>query len=334
MQQGPLTAEKLRTWSRLSNQRRKPSEYDVVSTDIHFTNDFNWTDHQLRSIAKDQPLNEYYRKYLTGSPLKFPDADNFRDPDEITYRSYNILQEGQERYVEEVLNRFSEEEHDDGLSAEWLRVLARAFAPGRYLVHTVQIGSAYEVQISPTSPFALCCAFQSGDALRVVSHIAYRTAELRNRHPSFGFGERERELWEKDPAWQSYRELMEKCLIAYDWGETFVALNLVAKPAIDEGFTRQLGRAARRNNDMVLSLLSDSHLKDVDRSRNWAGAFTRFLLTVPENRAVIEGWVAKWRPLAERAVREFCAVIDPEGTAANEAIEACSRLRINLGLVG
>ena len=231
-----------------------------------------------------------------------------------------------------MLNRFSDEKHDQGLSPEWLKLLARLYTPGRYLVHTVQMASAYEIQISPSSTFGLCCAFQSGDALRVLSHIAYRTAELRKQHPEIGFGAREQERWEKDPAWQGYRELMEKCLTAFDWGETFVALNLVAKPAIDEGYIRALGRAGRRNNDMVLSLLCDSQLKDVDRSRNWCSAFVRFLLTVPENKAVIAQWVAKWQPLAERAIRQFGSALDPDGTSASDAIEACARFRASHGI--
>ena len=38
-----------------------------------------------------------------------------------------------------------------------------------------------------------------------------------------------RQRWEEDGAWQPLREAVENMLIAYDWGEAFVALNLAVK---------------------------------------------------------------------------------------------------------
>ena len=78
-----------------------------------------------------------------------------------------------------------------------------------------------------------------------MSHIAYRTAELRQTYSDKGFGSAERQRWENDAAWQGFRRLMERVLVAYDWGESFVALNLVAKPALDEAVVRQLAETAR-----------------------------------------------------------------------------------------
>ena len=154
--------------------------------------------------------------------------------------------------------------------------LPRLYTPARYAFHTVQMASHYLVQIVPSSTIRNCATYQAADALRCVSHLAYRTAELKQTYPDSGFGTAERAAWENAAAWQGFRELMEKVLVAYDWGESFVALNLVAKPAIDEVLLRQLAATGRRQGDSLLGLIADSEYRDVQRSRIWSTALVRF----------------------------------------------------------
>ena len=53
-----------------------------------------------------------------------------------------------------------------------------------------------------------------------------------------------RTLWQMDTLWQPLREVVEKLLITYDWAESFVGLNLVLKPLVDELFMKHLSGAA------------------------------------------------------------------------------------------
>lgn len=314
MKATPSTATKLRTWHHLSGNRRKPAEYEVVSVDYWFPNNYAGEGHPFQAIAKDAAANRWYARWQDGTPLRHADWHAFRDPDELTYRGYNTMQDAQEQYVDGVLDRFDEEGHDLALGEDWLRVLARLYAPSRFLQHAVQMLSGYVCSMSPTSTVGLVHAFQAGDALRWVSRTAYRTAELRENRPGFGFGERERALWESDPAWQGFRELAERLLATYDFGETAIVLALVAKPAIDECLATALGRAARAGGDTVLAMLTDAQMKDIRRSRRWARAFVQFALQTPGNAAVIDGWIARWTPLADAAIDTWCAAL-PDGAA-------------------
>lgn len=81
------------------------------------------------------------------------------------------------------------------------------------------------------------------------------------------FGRDERHYWETDAAWQGFLKLMELVLVAWDWDESFVALNLVAKPAIEEAVLRKLGEAGRYNGDTLLGMLTDAQLIDAQRHR-------------------------------------------------------------------
>ncbi|MGE0298020.1 toluene monooxygenase [Pseudonocardia sp.] len=321
----------LKTWSHLTKRRRRPSEYEIVSTNLLWhTRDAE----QPWDVAQTGPMADWYRRYRNGSPVTHPDWDSFRDPDELVYRTYNILQDGQETYVEGLLDQHNAEQHDKGLSAEWVATLAQLYAPSRYLLHALQMGSAYLMHIAPTSTIANCAAFQAADELRWVSHVAYRTAELALSHPSAGFGERERELWEELPAWQGLRELLERALTTFDWAEAFVVLNLVAKPAADEAVFRQLGLAARRHGDQLYALLAEAALRDSERSRRWSAALVATMSEVDANVGQLASWVSSWQPCAVQALRAYCAEVPENPEAFENAVGAVEGFHRQLGLGG
>jgi toluene monooxygenase system protein E len=277
-------------------------------------------------------MNRWYKKYRNGSGIKHADWNAFRDPDELVYRTYTMLQDGQETYVFSLFNQFNEREHDQLLASGWADTLARLYTPGRYLFHTLQMVSAYVQQMSPASTITNCAAFQAADSLRWLSHTAYRTRELSLIFPTKGFGSGERDAWENDTAWQGFRELMERVLTCWDWGEAVVALNLVAKPAIEEAVLRKLGESARHNGDTLLGMLTDAQLLDAERHRRWISAFVKMALETPGNAEVIKGWIAKWEPLADAAIDAYCSALPDVKNASASAREATRTFRRSLAL--
>lgn len=319
----------LKTWSALSGNRKRPSEYEVVTYKLH-----------ARTRNPDAPyeqdpdtaMNRWYKKYVVGSPLSHPDWDSFRDPDRITYRSYTVMQDGQEQYVDCLLDEHNENRHDAGLDPNWVDALAQLYTPGRFLMSAGQMAAAYVVQTAPASTITNCAAFQEADQFRWLSRIAYRTRELAMTHQGRGFEENERAQFETAGAWQGFRELMEKVLVAYDWGECFFAYNVVAAPAIEEAFVRQLGQAARRHGDTLTAMLCDNQIRDCARARRWTAALVEQCLSVSENRPVIDAWLEKWTPLADKAMTGFCAALPDSSGSGDAARAACSRFRRELGL--
>lgn len=319
----------LKTWSHLAARRRKPSEYEIVTTNLLYN------DRDPNAPYEADPdlfMNRWYKKYRNASPLQHDDWNAFRDPDELVYRTYNMLQDGQETYVFGLLDQFNEREHDKALDAHWAGSLARIYTPARYLFHTLQMTSVYLQQMSPASTITNCAAFQAADSLRWLSHTAYRTKELSLTFDDKGFGKDERHYWENDQAWQGFRELMEKVLTTWDWGEAFVALNLIAKPAVEEAVLRKLGESARHNNDTLLGMLTDAELLDATRHRRWASALVKMTLDKQGNAEVIKGWIAKWEPLADKAIDAYCAALSDAPNAAADAKSASRDFRRSLQL--
>lgn len=325
----PEILKPLKTWSHLAGRRRRPSEYEIVSTNLHYTTDRPEAPFELDS---DMEIARWFRSNRNESPLKHADWNAFRDPDEIVYRTYNMMQDGQETYVFGLFDQFSARGHDAMLDRAWAKTLARLYTPGRYLFHTLQMGSAYLTQIAPASTISNCAAYQTADSLRWLTHTAYRTAELAKTFPDLGFGKGERQAWEQDPAWQGFRELLERALVAWDWSECFSALSLVVRPAVEETVLRALGESARHNGDTLLGLLIDAQLLDGQRHRRWAGALVRMALEQDGNRAVLTGWIGKWLPLADAAIDAWCAALPDAPAAAAGAREAVRAFHHSIGL--
>lgn len=319
----------LRTWSHLADRRRRPTEYEIVSTNLHYRQDNPESPWELDPNIH---MNQWYRQYCNGSPLRHDDWDAFRDPDQLVYRTYNILQDGQETHVRSVLEQFSERGHDGGLSKNWVRTLASHYAPARYVFHTLQMGSTYLSQMAPASTISNCTTFQAADSLRWLTHTAYRTVELSRTHDGEGFGENERERWESEPAWQGFRELMERGLVAWDWAESFTFLNLVAKPAVEGAVLSGLSSVAQLEGDTPMTLLIESQLRDAERHRRWAGALVAMALEQDGNKAVFDGWIARWQPLADAAIDAYCADLAECDLIATAAKERSSAFRAQLGL--
>ncbi len=318
----------LKTWSHLSTRRRKPSEYEIVTTRLHYH------DRDPNAPYEQDPntfMNEWYKKNTYGSPLKHQDWNAFRDPDEVVYRTYNMMQDGQETYVYGLFDQFSKREHDKSLSSSWVGTLSLRYAPARYLFHTLQMASAYLGQVAPASTITVCGFFQMADSLRWLTHTAYRTKELDLAHPEKGFTKKERSFWESEQVWQGYRELMEKVLVTWDWAEAFVALNLVAKPAIEEGILRNLSNSARHNGDELLAMLCDAQMIDASRHRRWSEALVKMALENESNHSVIEGWINKWEPLADKAIELYCSGMPDVPDAADLAKNASRAYRKSLG---
>lgn len=309
----------MKTWSKLAKNKRRPSEYEIVTTNLQTRNRHREQAYEL-SPAPDLAMNEWYKNNVFDSPLQHDDWEEFRDPDALIYRVYTRSQDSQEEYIDGVLNEHNEINHDGELQPEWLDALEKLYTPRRYLQAALQMSAAYLLQIAPASTITACGGFQEGDEFRWLQRVAYRTRELQIAHPDRGFGQSERGNWEGDPAFQGLRELMEKTLIAYDWGECFVANNLVAKVAADETL-RELAATARGFRDPLLASLADNQLRDSDRSRRWSSALVKFCTDAKEgNKKVIGDWIEKWSPLAKNAITTYCAAFPEESDSAENAI--------------
>jgi toluene monooxygenase system protein E len=309
--------------------RRIPTEYELMSTDLHYN-------HPRRfELPASNPVVDWYYRNREGSALQARDWEQFADPRRTTYRIYTQLQDGREDVVDGLLREIDETEYDARLDDEWVRFLDRWYFPLRFPVHGLQMLAAYVAQMAPSSRITNCASFQMGDEMRRVQRIAYRTVQLAGPPFHDDAVARQRVAWEEAAAFQPLRELIERALVAYDWGESFIVTNAVIKPRIDRLVNQDIaGTLATANGDPILTSIHFSLDEDAHWHREWTAALIRHI--VDDNTAnaeVVSGWIDKWSPLASEALEAFASVtaeapvpFDPSAVAARITDEVSREL--------
>lgn len=293
-----------KTYSRLARGRRKPTEYELLSTDLHYNHPFGF------ELPKGSAVVDWYYRYREGSALH-ADWERFADPRATTYRGYTELQDRKEDVVDGLLREADNDvAHGRKLAVEWLQFLDRFYAPLRFPVHGLQMLAAYIGQMAPASRITNCAAFQSADEMRRVQRIAYRSAQLARRQDAPDAAEHRRQ-WEQAREFQPLRELVERALVVYDWAESFVVTNLVIKPLVDRVINQEIaGALAAANDDTILQSVHFSLDEDAAWHREWATALAQVAREEdPQNAEFIARWSAAWNGPAENAVSALAEVV-------------------------
>ncbi len=305
----------LRTYSHLAEQRRIPDEYDLGTTGLLF--------YPRYGLGPRVPVTAWYERYQQGSPLVCDRWDAFTDARRTTYARYVSLSHERETQAEGLFQAIEATRYDERLDAGWVKVVDRVLGPLRYPVHGLQMVAAYVGSMAPEGRIAVAYLFQSADEMRRVQQLSRRMIQLRDTHPDFGH--RAKRDWQEAAEWQPLRELVERLLVTYDFGEAIVALGLCAKPALDALFGPVLGAEASRRGDPMLAALLNGFARDAA----WHEDVTRRVVGIAlaarkENRAVVDGWIDAWAPRVAAAVAPF-AFATSEETALAGRLEAAAR---------
>jgi toluene monooxygenase system protein E len=293
-----LVMAQQKTYWHLLPQRRMPTEYEIATSKLLLNTGEGYTG---KRFELNVPLEDWYQQYQQNSQLACSTWEKFSDPRRTTYSKYTGIQMEKEIFVDGILEEIEATSYDRELSPQWLQVFERLAAPFRYPGHAFMMLAAYFAQMAPSGRIVVAAAFQAADEARRVERIAYRIRQIQLVLPEFASNSRS--LWERDSHWQPLRELVERLLIIYDWGESFAALNLVLKPMIDELFMKHLSDLALSQKDHLLGQLLYSLNEDCQWHREWSRALALVAIEDnPRNRDVIRTWVDKWRPLATEAI--------------------------------
>lgn len=326
----PASTRKMRTWSKFGDVKRKPTPYEAVTGQFHY-HFRRQTGPAPFEMDPNTPLNLWYLKNREGSPLMVDDWEQFRDPYKLTYRDYVTMQHEREIHVDAIIDRAESEDVAASLSPEWVATVKDVVVPLRFPLHVLQMASLYVGQMAPSSYITNCAHFQAADQVRRIQRLAYWTKVLDNAHgDDIASSERARAIWESDPAWQPLRKLLEELLIAYDWGEAFVALNLVVKPALDALFNETVAELAMLNGDDFIADLATEFARDSARSRDWTQALTTYILDRdPSLAGVMQGWIDKWSPAVDAAVKGFAPLFEkaPKGLDAATLVKNVQSVR-------
>ena len=131
--------------------------------------------------------------------------------------------------------------------------------------------------------------------------------------------------WVEHPAWQGLRREVENMFVTRDWFEVLVAQTLVADALVYPLFYKHFDAWMAERHGPALATVLDFLARWQEETVRWVDATVKTAAAEsPENRALIAGWVAKWRaallgalaPLAEATMAEAGAPALAEVDAA------------------
>jgi toluene monooxygenase system protein E len=290
----------LKTYSHLASAHKLPSEYDIATSQLLY--------YVGRGFEVETPLSEFYRTHQKGSPFTCANWEAFRDPRETTYARYTKLMSERDAFVRRLFDSIEEQALDAQLSPALVDFHDQILAPLRHPAHGLQMVTAYVGQMAPSGRIVVTCAFQAGDELRRIQHLAYRLALVRRRFPTVGSASRAR--WQAAPVWQPLRRLIEQLLVTWDWGEAFAALCLCVKPVFDRMVHIELAERARALGDYLTNELLCSLEEEARWHRVWARALVETaIMQRPANRDILRAWVLDWSGRALAAVKPILGSI-------------------------
>jgi toluene monooxygenase system protein E len=300
-----LGRQRKQPWS-LWTERRVPSEYEAVTYKFH---------HHFRrepapfELSENWSINVFYKTNREGSALvaAVDDWEGYRDVRAYTYRRYVEDQKDREVYCDNLIDEFEDRSHYEGLAAGWLDFLGEHYLPVRFPGHANQMSAAYLGQMAPSAFVTNTFYFQMANEMRRVQRQAYlaQVIAMDTGRPELAGSDRTRATWTGGAEWQGLRELIEKQLVAYDFGEALASRQLVLRPIFDHLFNTEFRQIAEANNDRLLSMLHDDFRMhdEAYATENTNGLMRYAVDKAPANAGLLRDLAAKWMPLGEKAAR-------------------------------
>lgn len=282
--------QQMKTYSHLSNYRRMPSEYEIVTGKLLYYVD--------KGIELKLPIADWYEKYQKSSCVYLKDWESFYDPHEYTYTSYIDEQSKREIYIREILSSINDSQNDFLLNDNWIEKLNLVLPPSRFLFHGLQMVISYVASMAPSGRLVIMCMLQAVNEMKRIQYMAYRMRQLQAVKQDFGTNAKD--LWMRHEFWQPWRQCTELLLVEKDWFKALIALNSVFKPIVDEMFIYKLSAECMTNEDNkfseILTFLSYEHVWQ----KAWTERLMRFVVAEhPLYQDTIEQIQELWRKKAE-----------------------------------
>lgn len=294
----------------MQGRRRRPNVYDEITSHVQWGETFRGRFPELPSQGAYYHFPEEYKLgYWDPSKTKWSsdDWEAFRDPSQLTYRSYHEVQFERENSLSAVLEAARRTTALTDVDDEWLHALRSFFGALRFAEWGVSMACQYVSRFAISAAITNCALLQSFDELRHTQRIAEWTRDLETVHGGFADY---RKHWMEAPTFQPLREYLEHVCVTKDWGEVVLATNIVLEPLLQPVQHALLSNVGHAHRDAVLPHFSYSLQLDEQRHWGWGRALAQMLHADEHNVARTQEWIDAWYPKAERAVAAFGAVFD------------------------
>lgn len=314
-----------RDFTYIKPRKRRVSEYEAVT--CYTQPDPEAFDKEGWYLRTAEGRTAWMRE---STQLVHPHWFDFRDPASQWQRTYVRMQDEQEGSIA----RICEDAAADGSLVRMDPVWTKEVVAGHYRVWSFfeyGLFRAFAVQQREALADTIgnCFAFEAVDRTRAAQAAVIYLMDLEDSLEGFkDHGAKDR--WLKDPLYQPLRSLVEHLMALQDWAELAVATNLIVDPIVTQvGLSSLVRRFGSYHGDEVTPYIVSTSDRDRRRNLAWTEELVRMVTaeglgSADANRAVIQGWIDTWTPIALDVAHSLAPVYDLppiQVTAFKDALE-------------
>lgn len=260
----------------------------------------------------------YHLRSPTGVAMVEPtrmvmrDMGAFRDRNKLTYRSYVLQQDLEEKKLDALLEgalqrgAFGGSHLPESIRSKYIPAM-------RHFWWGAGLSQLYGSTYTPSGTVMNTLLLQVFDSMR----HAQRMVELSwKSHAAEGNTIDSRSLWLDWAPVQGLRKFIEYSLTVFDWAESLVAYNYVLLPLFRPLNEALMVSIPEHFGDWATAQFWNRLGEDLKRHEQTGQDFVAAMIKEdPANHAVLQEWIQKWYPLAIDAIEELKPMFDDANAA-------------------
>ncbi|TDG14066.1 phenol hydroxylase [Seongchinamella unica] len=297
------------------------SRYQEASYDIAPEHNF----HYRPLWQPDKLLNDTSR-----TALVMEDWYAFRDPRQYYYGTYVQARAKLQEVTESNYSFFDKRGLAERMPEEIREQIIRCLVPLRHLELAANMNNVMCCAYGTSTVVTQAFLYNGMDRLGVAQYLS-RIGLLLDGNSGEALATA-KDHWMTDPAWQGLRRYVENTLTLEDWGEVFIAQDVVLDTLVYDLIYRQFDAVITEQGGSDLAMLIEFMQEWHKDNSRWVDATLKSLAAESDhNREVLGGWIAAWR---EKAVADLSPLgevaVGDEAVAAS--IEALDKRLAKAGL--
>jgi len=248
------------------------------------------------------------------------DFDDLIDPRQYYYGTWTIQRGKQQDSQEKNFNFVESRGLLGSLDPAFRGKIAQLVVPLRHVAWGANTNNSYTAAYGFGAPMTSAAALQMMDNLGVAQYIT-RIGLILAENDS-GALDVAKALWMEDERWQPMRALVEEAMVTKDWFELHVLQNFLIDGAVYPLVFDKFDADVARAGGAAFSMMNEFTDEWFAESSRWVDAVIKRAAQESEaNKSAISGWIAKWVPRVQGAVKPLADfAFDGNGTPALDEV--------------
>ena len=246
--------------------------------------------------------------------INMQDFDDLTDPRHYYYGTYVIQRSKQQEALEKNFSVVEKRGLLLALEGDQMEKIRKVIIPFRHAEWGANNNNLFIAAYGFGTPMPIAADFQGMDRLGNAQYITRIGLILSKNDPAIL--DKAKSEWLDDPMWQPLRKLIEDSFVIKDWFELHVLQNYLLDGILQPLLFRHFDDEIVNNGGASFAMVTEFFVEWFTEAVRWTDHTIKTAVGESSgNKALIEGWVAKWLPEARDAASPVAEYIFKERSA-------------------